>query len=119
MSRILLAFLLFALLFTSLVYADCPEGTNWTVAWTDNFGNTTYTLTAPCKVYIGIPFTITATVTDDFCLNSWVASFWSILDNGELIAGSNRQNSIWTDANGQWQRVIERTYFGVPEDHTI
>lgn len=119
MSRILLASLLFALLFTSLVYADCPEGTNWTVAWTDNFGNTTYTLTAPCKVYIGIPFTITAAVTDDFCLNSWVASFWSILDNGELIAGSNRQNSIWTDANGQWQRVIERTYFGVPVDHTI
>ena len=107
------------IIYAGIASADCPPGTNWTVAWTDSFGNTTYTLTAPCKVYIGIPFTLTASVSDPYCLNSWVASFWSILDNGVIIEGSSGPNSLWTDASGQWQKVIEQTYTGTPVDHTI
>jgi hypothetical protein len=119
MKRTILLACIFVMVLFSFVFAECQPGTDWTVAWTDDFGNTTYTLTAPCKVYIGIPFSITATVSDVFCINSWVGSFWSIIDNGELIAGSYRQNAIWTDNNGQWQKVIERTYSGTPVDHLI
>jgi len=100
-------------------FGECPPGSNWVRSWTDDWGNSTYTLEAPCKVYIGIPFNIKATVTDEYCANNWMASFWAIVDNGTVIDGCvGCQNSIWT-VNGQWQRVIERTYTGTPVDHTI
>ena len=102
----------------TLTYAQCPEVTNWTFAWTDSDGSTTYTLEAPCKVYIDTPFNIIATVTDNTYQNNWVASFWAIKDNGNIISGSSGFNTLWT-TNGQWQQVIEQTYTGTPVDHLI
>lgn len=109
------------LFFSSVIYGECPEGSNWVASWTDAWGNTTYTLEAPCKVYIGIPFNITATVTEGnpYCQDNWVGSFWAIIDNSVVIDGCiDCQNSIWVE-NGQWQTVIERTYEGTPIDHEI
>ena len=106
------------LIFAASAYADCTPGTNWTVGWTDNYGQTTYTLEAPCKVYIGIPFNITATVTDNTYPNSWVAFNWAVKDNGDIIAGGTGFNWLST-VNGIWQQIIERTYSGTPIDHTI
>jgi len=109
------------LFFGSVVYGECPEGSNWLASWTDVWGNTTYSLEAPCKVYIGESFTITTTVTEanPYCQNDWVGSFWAIIDNGEVIDGCiDCQNSIWV-VDGQWQRIITRTYEGTPVDHLI
>ncbi len=120
--RVVLSIFLVTLCCYSVVYGECPEDENWTASWTDAFGNTTYTLEAPCKAYIDIPFNITATVTEGNpdCQDNWVASFWAIIDNGEVIDGcTDCQNSIWVE-NGQWQKVIERTYYsGTPVDHEI
>lgn len=101
----------------SPVFATCPEGSSWTAAWTDTFGQTTYTLVAPCKVYIGIPFNITATVTDNTFPDNDIGFGWAIIDNGGTIAGGGFN---WiTTASGQWQRVIEQSYTGDPVNHTI
>ena len=101
--------------FTMPAFAECTPGTSWTAAWTDSFGQTTYTLEAPCKVYIGIPFNITARVTDNSYPNSDVGFAWAIKDNGSIIAGGGFN---WiTLANGQWQRVVDLTYTGTPIDH--
>jgi hypothetical protein len=122
MKRKVFLLTLTALLFiVSVVYGECPEGSNWVVSWTDAWGNTTYTLEAPCKVYIGIPFNITASVTEanPYCQNDWVGSFWAIIDNGEVIDGCiDCQNSIWV-VDGQWQRIVTRTYEGTPVDHLL
>lgn len=119
--KVFLLTLLTILFFSSVLYGECPEGSNWVASWTDEWGNTTYTLTAPCKVYIGENFNIIATVTENnpYCQDGWVGSFWAIIDNGEVIDGcTDCQNSIVV-SNGQWQRIIERTYYGVPVDHEI
>ena len=99
----------------STVLAICPPGPTWTQSWTDSYGQTTYSLEAPCKVYIGIPFNITATVTDNSYPDDWVGSNWAIKDNGSTITGGE---AILTVA-GLWQRIIQQTYSGAPEDHTL
>lgn len=106
-----------AALLTNSVFAACAPGSNWTAVWTDSYGQTTYTLVAPCKVYIGIPFDITATVTDSAYPNNNVAFGWAIRDNGATISGGGF-NWLAT-ANGQWQKVITQTYSGTPVDHLI
>ncbi|MCM2263698.1 MAG: DUF4214 domain-containing protein, partial [Desulfuromonadales bacterium] len=98
--------------------AVCAEGSNWKATWNDSLSQTTYTLEAPCKAYIGIPFNVTATVTDATYPNSDVGGIWKIADNGATIAGGTGFNWI-TLAAGQWQRVITQTYSGAPIDHTI
>lgn len=96
-----------------------PQSTDsWTVVWTDSYNQTTYSLTAPCKVYIGIPFNITATVTDSVYRQREVGFAWSIIDNGSVILGGG-WNTLDVDVNGQWQRVISRTYTGDPIDHIL
>jgi hypothetical protein len=97
--------------------ADCPEGTNWTSTWTDIYGETTYTLVAPCKVYLGIPFTITASADDPSYPNNWVGWNWSIFDNGSVIAGGTAGDIIL--ANGHWETSVQQTYTGTAIDHTI
>ena len=117
----LLSLLIVLLFFVSGAYGECPVGSDWVSSWTDQFGYTTYTLEAPCKVYIGESFNVTATVTEanPYCQNNWVASFWGITDNGEVIAGCAACfNSLWV-ASGRWQTVIQRTYEGAPVDHQI
>ncbi|NJC87371.1 MAG: hypothetical protein FIB02_02390 [Desulfuromonas sp.] len=97
--------------------AICTPGDNWTVSWTDPLGQTVYTLEAPCKVYIGIPFDVTATVTDATHPDGDIGGLWRINDNGATVAGGGFN---WiTLAYGQWQRVITQTYSGAPIDHTI
>ncbi len=112
-----LAIFIFTLICVATALADCPPGSNWTAAWTDYYNQTTYTLEAPCKVYIGVPFNITATVTDSSYPNDWVAFSWAIKDNGAVISGGGF-NMLWL-TGGQWQNIVQRTYTGVPENHTI
>ncbi|MFZ3136324.1 MAG: hypothetical protein WA126_02905 [Thermodesulfovibrionales bacterium] len=120
-QKVFLLTLATMLFIVNAVYGECPEGSNWLASWTDYWGNTTYTLQAPCKVYIGESFNITATVTEanPYCQNNWIGSFWAIIDNDEVINGCiDCQNSIWV-VDGQWQRIITRTYEGTPIDHLI
>jgi len=114
---LILCTLIIVVFFNSPVFAVCAPGSSWTALWTDQYGQTTYTLEAPCKVYIGIPFTIAATVTDDFYPNSYVAANWSIIDNGSVIAGGDWGWILLV--NGQWQDVLDITYSGIPVDHTL
>lgn len=98
-------------------FAACTPGSTWTAVWTDSLNQTSYMLEAPCKVYIGIPFTITATVSDAAYPNVDVGFGWAIKDNGGIIAGGGFN---WiTTISGQWQKVIEQTYTGTPIDHLI
>lgn len=113
---LILSFFFLTAIFRSPVFAVCAEGSSWTASWVDAFGQTTYTLEAPCKVYIGIPFNITATITDNTYLDDLVACNVAIEDNGTVIAGGKWW--IFT-VNGLWQTTIERTYTGIPVDHTI
>ncbi len=96
----------------------CPEGSSWTQTWTDSYGQTTYALEAPCKVYVGIPFQIVATVTDPVWPDGDVGYGWAIVDNGVTVAGGGYLSWI-TLSGGQWQQVVTQTYTGAPVDHTI
>jgi len=96
-------------------FATCSVG-NWTQSWTDDFSQTTYTIEAPCKVYIGVPFSITLTVADSFYPNDIVGSDWSVIDNGSTIAGGTN----WvTTVSGQWLQTVSQTYTGTPINHTL
>ncbi len=98
--------------------AQCAEGSNWTQSWTDSYGQTTYSLTAPCKVYIGVPFDVVATVTDAAYPNDDVGYGWAIVDNGTVVAGGGILAWI-TTSGGQWQQILTQTYTGVAINHTI
>jgi hypothetical protein len=102
----------------TLTYADCPPGTNWTAVYTDNAAETTYTITAPCKVYVNEAFDITATVTDNANPNAYVAFKWGIFDNGTLLAGTQRFNWLKV-TNGQWQTTYVQKYSELIENHLI
>lgn len=90
---------------------------SWNVSWLDAQQNTTYSFTAPCKVYISVPFNITAAATDSVCPNNWVGGAWWITDNGSRIPGE-AGDSIST-VSGQWQSVAQLTYTGTPVNHTL
>ncbi|NOZ52508.1 MAG: hypothetical protein GXP08_05105 [Gammaproteobacteria bacterium] len=107
----------------SVVFAQtCPTpptpDSNWIETWSDQFNQTTYTITAPCKVFIGVPFNITATVTDTTYPLTSVAVMWSLEDNGVVIAGGGF-NWLDVDAAGQWQLTLTPTYTGEPIDHLL
>ncbi len=108
--------LLLPLLHCPSAFGACTPGTNWTASWTDSFNQTTYSLTAPCKVYIDTPFAITATVTDNTYTDSWVGAGWSITDSVTGVEASGF--SIDTVA-GEWVYSFQQTYTGAPLDHTI
>jgi len=124
MKKILLILLLLAigLQYANPVFADdddheCEEHGKWTRTWTDDFNQTTYSLTAPCVVYLGVPYNIVATVTDSTWPNDIVGSLWNIKDNGVVVAGGGFN---WiTTSKGTWQRVVQRTYTGSAENHTV
>ncbi|UCH80252.1 MAG: hypothetical protein JSW20_10975 [Nitrospiraceae bacterium] len=101
-------------------YVD-PENHTWMAEWTDEFGQTTYSLIAPCKVFVTVPFTITATVTDINFPDTWIGGVWSIEDTPD--GGSTRildsGFSIWTDVNGEWSQDLNVTYTGAPVNHTV
>jgi len=116
-KAILILLVILALSITQRAFAVCTPGSNWTAVWTDSFLQTTYSIEAPCKVYIGIPFTITATVTDSVYPNNNVGFGWTIKDNSAVIAGGGFN---WiTTAGGQWQKVLTQTYTGTPIDHVL
>lgn len=89
----------------------------WNVSWLDAQQNTTYSFTAPCKVYINVPFDITAAATDTTCPDAWVGGAWQLTDNGTLIPGE-AGDKIYT-VSGQWQRVKQLTYTGTPVNHEL
>lgn len=106
-----------------VVFAQtCPipptPDTSWIASWSDQFNQTTYTLTAPCKVFVDTPFNITATVTDTTYTLTPVAVMWSLEDNGSVIAGGGF-NWLDVDAAGQWQLTLTPTYTGTPIDHLL
>jgi hypothetical protein len=97
--------------------AACPPGDTVTATWVDAYGQTTYALTAPCVVYVGTPFDVTARVTDAWYPDSLVGSSWAIKDNGVIIAGGGFN---WIEVvGGAWQRVVTLTYAGAPIPHTL
>ncbi|MDA8100768.1 MAG: hypothetical protein M0042_14220 [Nitrospiraceae bacterium] len=96
---------------------ECDEHGRWTKTWTDSFGQTTYSLQAPCHVYIGSPFTVTVTATDAVYPNTDVGASWKIKDNGVVVAGGGFN---WiTTVNGTWKQTITLKYKGTPEDHVF
>jgi len=110
--------------------STCPPGSNWTATWNDlkltgdpiiNPAQTFYSLTAPCVAYAGVPFNITATVTDSTHPSTWVASGWSISDfDGSTTTVLDSGFMLTTSALGQWQDVLSRTYAGSTNaNHTI
>jgi hypothetical protein len=128
----LLALLLVSILATSVFAASCTNFpfSNWTTSWTDSVSQTRYSISAPCKVYIGVPFNITAKVTDTNWANTEVAYPWYVQDTystsskkytnridqyGTAVYGPG---TIVTDANRQWQTIISMTYSGTPYNHT-
>lgn len=115
-NLMLLASFLFVSFFTLPAFAECTPDVMWTAAWTDPDGQTTYSLQGPCKVYVSVPFTITATVTDSFFPNSIVGYGWSIKDNGVGVLGDGY--SWLTLTNGRWQKVLKRVY-NSPVDHQL
>ncbi|QWV92156.1 putative Ig domain-containing protein [Geomonas oryzisoli] len=117
--RILVPALLFYLALALPAWAVCPEGSNWTSSWTDSFGQTTYSVTAPCVVYLGIPFTITANVHDVYYANTAVGWNWAITDNGTTLLANQDPLGITTDAGGNWQRSVQQTYSGIATDHNL
>lgn len=104
--------------FSIPAFASCPEGTSWTAAWTDVYGQTTYSLQAPCFAYVNTPFDIIASVTDAKYPNTSVGGVWYIMDNGATIAGP--ETLIILDEKGLWQRTVSREYTeGGPVEHSI
>ncbi|HUL60530.1 MAG TPA: hypothetical protein VLU43_14715 [Anaeromyxobacteraceae bacterium] len=124
-SRVLATIAFLGACWAGNAMAQCTPGTNWTVSATDSAGETTYTLSAPCKVYVGIPFDVVATVSDPTHPNTDVAWGWSIVDVAltgpvtVIVAGGGYLESLTTDASGNWQQIVTQTYTGTPVDHTI
>lgn len=114
-ALVILAISFLVLSLNSPVFASCSAGSSWTAGWTDPFGQTTYSLQAPCTAYVGVPFAIVSAATDTFFPNSMVGGVASIKDNGSAIASFS-----WiTLSNGLWQRTTQQTYTGSLTDHNI
>lgn len=114
-----LSAVLLVIFLSSAVFASCPEFSNWSTSWTDSYGQTKYKLKAPCKVYLGIPFTITASATDSYYPNSTVGWNWKIIDNGVVVVEDYSPIFGIRLTNGYWQTSLERSYTGSPIDHTL
>ena len=100
-----------------------PENHVWSVAWTDAFGQTTYSLAAPCKVYAGMPFMVSVAVVDIAYPAAAVAWNWAIRDTPEgetisTVAGGG-SDWIWLDDDGKWTHEVEVTYTGRVANHAI
>jgi len=94
------------------------ETYSWTQSFTDSYGQTTYEITAPCLVFLTVPFDITLTVSDTTYSQSEVAFGWALKDNGSIIAGGG-WNNITVDANGNWNYTYTQTYTGTAVNHTL
>jgi hypothetical protein len=124
-----------ALMFTVLhivapVWADDPCGTDtdpgdrtWSVEWTDKFGETTYALMAPCRVLVGVPFIVSATVVDRAYPSAAVGWNWVIREKakggGSVTVAAGGEDWVWLDRNGQWTHEITMTSAGSPGKHVI
>jgi len=101
-------------------YTD-PENHTWMSQWTDSYGETTYSLIAPCKVFTTVPFTITAMAVDAGYPGRWVASMWSVKDtpSGGVAGTLDSGFSLFLDSVGQWRLDIPVTYTGTPVNHSL
>lgn len=97
----------------------------WTRCSADAFGDTTYTVEAPCYVFVTKSFSVTLTVSDPSHPDTDVGFGWALRDTPAgggpttTVAGGGGLGWITTDAAGQWQRTVPMTYTGAPVDHTI
>lgn len=99
-----------------------PENHTWSAEWIDGLGQTRYSLTAPCKAFMTIPFTVTVQASDPGFPGTWVGGLWSLTDTPsggtatELAGGT----FIFLDGAGQWSQVVSITYpYGSAVDHQI
>jgi MYXO-CTERM domain-containing protein len=129
-----------AVLSARAALAQCSAVPQPDEAWTETYHDvatrkfvdydTTFALTAPCKVFVDVDFVVTVTVTD----NLWstfgdrqVASGWWVEDTPEpagptttLDYGTRIPSAYWsTPADGEYVITIGRKYQGVPVDHTL
>lgn len=108
-----------ALSLGGLASADvlCTPGPNWTQTATDALGQTTYAVSAPPCVFVGVPFDVVLTVTDGTWPDADVGAGWALLDNGDVIAGGGFN---WiTTVGGIWQQTVTQTYTVMVADHAI
>ncbi len=121
----------------------CTPGTDWTVSWFDTVYSggdpdphteTTYTITAPCKVFFDTDFDITITADDNETANAsadTVAMLWALKDYPQTSGGSETLlGGGWnyldldtdTDSSGytdHWERTYTQRYTDIVEDHFI
>ena len=102
-------------------YPD-PENHTWTAEWTDDFGETKYTLSAPCKVFVDVHFLIDITATDTiFNSDIWVGGLWSVMDTPDGGSTDTVDSGfyIWLDENAEWHQQFLMLYTGAPVNHTV
>jgi uncharacterized protein (TIGR03382 family) len=123
-----------AVLSARAALAQCSEPPQPDEAWTVTYHDvatrslvdydTTFALTAPCKVFVDSDFVVTVSITDNLW-PAWgdrqVASGWWVEDTplpaGATVPLDNGTAVIAFD--GQWVTTVANVYHGVPVDHTI
>lgn len=85
----------------------------FTTTWTDQFGETTYSITGPDTAAVGESLTVVLAVSDPTYPENWVASSWTFKVDGVQQDGGF---SIWT-TGGAWSRSYLFLY-PEPGSHT-
>ncbi len=124
----------------TLTASDCgeasPENYFFEAATVDSLGQTTYTLLAPCKVFLDEAFKMMITVQDGNCAGSafWptpVASTWSLDDESiDKVTSAHVSDKVW-EAGSYWtntlalgptaylEKIYDITYTGTAYDHNV
>lgn len=103
--------IVFVLSISTLLLA--PFAGAFEVSWTDQYGETSYTIAGPDEVATGDSLWIVITAADPFYPNDWVASSWSIQEDGAEIDGS----FMLSLSGGNWERSYGFVY-GSAGEHT-
>jgi uncharacterized protein (TIGR03382 family) len=97
--------------------APCTPGPNWTKSWTDGYGQTTYTISAPPCVFLNVPFDVQLTVTDPTWTDTTVGQMWSVTDNGTVVPGAS--GTFINTVAGTWSQTISYKYTVLVVNHQI
>jgi uncharacterized protein (TIGR03382 family) len=128
-----IAFACLAVLAARVAAAQCSNPPLTTEFWTMTFDHvdvdggydTTYSLTAPCKVFVDNDFVVTAAVHDNlyaqYLYGRTVGKLWSIWDDPANAATVtlDRGTVVNTDGAGDWVQAITTRYTGTPVNHVI
>ena len=94
MSRVVRILLLLA----AACIASSAHG--FEVAWTDSFGETTYTIAGPDVVFVNEAFDVTLSAVDLFYPDAMVAAPWSFLEDSVEVDGGFGiflTDTLWTN----------------------